>query len=92
MAGLSTNDGGLVDRPVPLDRVELLGDGLVRVGTGATWEAVSKTLAPHGLAVSSGDTSNVGVGGLLTGVAVPGLVAARDIGSDHRPSGRRARS
>lgn len=41
---------------------------LVRIGGGATWGQVAPALAPHGLAISSGDTKSVGVGGLtLTG-------------------------
>ena len=40
----------------------------VRIGGGATWGQVADALAPHGLAISSGDTRSVGVGGLtLTG-------------------------
>jgi FAD/FMN-containing dehydrogenase len=40
----------------------------VRIGGGATWGQVMAVLAPHGLAISSGDTKSVGVGGLtLTG-------------------------
>ena len=36
----------------------------MRVGGGATWGQVVDALAPHGLAISSGDTRTVGVGGL----------------------------
>jgi FAD/FMN-containing dehydrogenase len=40
----------------------------VRIGGGATWGEVAAALGPHGLAISSGDTKSVGVGGLtLTG-------------------------
>ena len=40
----------------------------MRIGGGATWGQVAAALAPHGLAISSGDTKSVGVGGLtLTG-------------------------
>jgi FAD/FMN-containing dehydrogenase len=39
-----------------------------RIGGGATWGQVVDALAPYGLAISSGDTRSVGVGGLtLTG-------------------------
>ncbi len=38
--------------------------GLVRIGGGATWGQVAAALAPYGLAISSGDTKSVGVGGL----------------------------
>ncbi len=83
LAGLSTNDGGLVVDLSPMNQVELLGDRLVRVGTGATWGVVSKPLAPHGLAVSSGDTSNVGVGGLLTGGGLGWLLRRHGMTIDH---------
>ena len=36
----------------------------MRIGGGATWGQVATALAPHGLAISSGDTTSVGVGGL----------------------------
>ncbi|UJP10569.1 FAD-binding protein [Microbacterium sp. KUDC0406] len=60
----------------------------VRVGGGATWGAVAARLADHGLAISSGDTASVGVGGLtlgggigwmtrLWGLAVDQLVGAQ---------------
>ena len=40
----------------------------MRIGGGATWGQVAAALTPHGLAISSGDTKSVGVGGLtLTG-------------------------
>jgi len=38
----------------------------VRVGPGATWGHVAQALAPSGLAMSSGDFGDVGVGGLAT--------------------------
>ncbi len=68
-AGLSTNDGGLVIDLHYLNQIELLDPQkrLVRIGTGATWEQVAQALAPHGLAISSGDTKTVGVGGLVVG-------------------------
>lgn len=68
-AGFGTNDGGLVVDLSRLDAIELLDRDrrLVRIGGGATWGPVSKTLAGYGLALSSGDTADVGVGGLLLG-------------------------
>ena len=64
--GFGTNDGGVVLDLSGFDEVEVLdaARGLVRLGTGATWGAVADTLAGHGLAVTSGDTRSVGVGGL----------------------------
>jgi FAD/FMN-containing dehydrogenase len=37
---------------------------LVRIGGGATWGQVATALSDYGLAISSGDTKSVGVGGL----------------------------
>lgn len=50
-----------------LDAVEVLGGGHVRIGAGATWGHVAAELAPYGLALTSGDTRSVGVGGLAQG-------------------------
>jgi FAD/FMN-containing dehydrogenase len=64
--GFGTNDGGVVIDLRQLADVEVI-DGehhLVRVGGGATWGQVAAALAPYGLAISSGDTKSVGVGGL----------------------------
>ena len=69
-AGFGTNDGGVVIDLSGLATVEIIDQErhLVRIGGGATWGQVAAALAPHGLAISSGDTKSVGVGGLtLTG-------------------------
>ncbi|WP_461035426.1 LLM class flavin-dependent oxidoreductase [Streptomyces mayteni] len=68
ISGRSTNDGGVVIDLGALDGVQLLDRErrLVRVGAGARWGDVAATLAPHGLAISSGDSGDVGVGGLAT--------------------------
>ena len=67
--GFGTNDDGVVLDLSGIDDVEVLDADarLVRVGTGATWGAVASALAPHGLALTSGDTLSVGVGGLTLG-------------------------
>ncbi len=68
--GFGTNDDGVVIDLHKLANVELIDDErrLVRIGGGATWGQVGAALAPHQLAISSGDTRSVGVGGLtLTG-------------------------
>ena len=64
--GHGTNDGGMVIDLALLVSVEVDGD-LVRVGGGATWGTVAQTLGDHALALSSGDTASVGVGGLTLG-------------------------
>lgn len=64
MLGYGNIDGGAVLDLSRLDRVEVLGEGRVRIGAGATWGPAAAALAEHGLAISSGDTVSVGVGGL----------------------------
>ncbi|HST48813.1 FAD-binding oxidoreductase [Jatrophihabitans sp.] len=94
-AGLSTNDGGMVIDLRPMAEVELLdrGQRLVRLGSGATWGEASQVLGRHDLAISSGDTATVGVGGLLLGggigwlarrygLAMDSLVAAELVTAD----------
>jgi FAD/FMN-containing dehydrogenase len=64
--GFGTNVGGVVVDLRGIDDVEVLDadSGAVRVGAGATWGAVAAALEEHGLALTSGDTNSVGVGGL----------------------------
>ncbi|MCC6498046.1 MAG: FAD-binding protein [Propionibacteriaceae bacterium] len=50
------------------------GARLVHVGGGATWGEVAEELARHGLAISSGDTRSVGVGGLTLGAGIGWVV------------------
>ena len=93
--GFGTNDGGVVIDLSKLATVEIIDDErhLVRIGGGATWGQVAAALAPHGLAISSGDTRSVGVGGLtLTGgigwkvrkygLALDNVVAAEVVTAD----------
>jgi FAD/FMN-containing dehydrogenase len=68
--GFGTNDGGVVIDLGGLSNVEIIDSErhVVRIGGGATWGQVAAALSPFGLAISSGDTKSVGVGGLtLTG-------------------------
>ncbi len=46
----------------------------VRIGGGATWGPIAEALQPHGLAISSGDTVSVGVGGLTLGGGIGWMV------------------
>jgi len=93
--GFGTNDGGVVIDLGGLADVEIIDKDrhLVRIGGGATWGQVAAVLAPHGLAISSGDTRSVGVGGLtLTGgigwkvrkygLALDSVVAAEVVTAD----------
>jgi FAD/FMN-containing dehydrogenase len=68
---------------------------LVRIGGGATWGKVAATLGSRGLAITAGDTFDVGVGGLTLGggigwmvrrygLAIDNLVGARVVTADGR--------
>jgi FAD/FMN-containing dehydrogenase len=94
-AGFSTNDGGVVQDLRNLAGVEVvdLDRRLVRIGGGATWGQVATALSEHGLAISSGDTESVGVGGLTLsggigwkvrryGLALDNLVGAEVVTAD----------
>ena len=95
--GHGTNTGGMVIDLAHLDDVEVLDAErrLVRVGGGATWGRVAAALDPHGWALTSGDTADVGVGGLTLGggigwmvrrhgLAIDNLVGARVVTADGR--------
>ncbi len=55
----------------------------MRVEAGARWAQVAQALAPHGLAISSGDHGNVGVGGLATAGGIGWLVRHYGLTIDH---------
>jgi FAD/FMN-containing dehydrogenase len=94
-AGFGTNDDGVVIDLGRLATVEVIDKDrhLVRIGGGATWGQVTAALAPHSLAISSGDTRSVGVGGLTLsgglgwkvrkyGLALDNVVAAEVVTAD----------
>ncbi|GAA2005134.1 FAD-binding oxidoreductase [Microbacterium ulmi] len=68
LSGAASNDGGIVIDLGELDAIRVLDRHrrLVRVQAGARWGRVAERLAAEGLAISSGDHGNVGVGGLAT--------------------------
>jgi alkanesulfonate monooxygenase SsuD/methylene tetrahydromethanopterin reductase-like flavin-dependent oxidoreductase (luciferase family) len=66
VSGRSTNDGGIVIDLARLNHVDVVDGDRVRVGPAARWGHVARALAPRGLAISSGDYGDVGVGGLAT--------------------------
>jgi alkanesulfonate monooxygenase SsuD/methylene tetrahydromethanopterin reductase-like flavin-dependent oxidoreductase (luciferase family) len=85
ISGRSTNDGGIVIDLRALDRVEVLDrrTGRVRLEPGARWGHVARALAPHGLAISSGDYGDVGVGGLATAGGIGFLSRRHGLTIDH---------
>lgn len=74
--GFGTNDGGLVIDLSPLNAVEVTDEAqhIVRIEPGARWGDVAEQLGQHGLAISSGDSKGVGVGGLLLGGGIGWMV------------------
>ncbi|WP_267422201.1 MULTISPECIES: FAD-binding oxidoreductase [unclassified Curtobacterium] len=66
ISSIATNDGGDVIDLRWMASVEHRGGTHVRIGPGARWSAVAHELSPLGLAISSGDSGDVGVGGLAT--------------------------
>jgi alkanesulfonate monooxygenase SsuD/methylene tetrahydromethanopterin reductase-like flavin-dependent oxidoreductase (luciferase family) len=85
ISGRSTNDGGIVIDLGRLDQVEVLDreSGRVRLGAGARWGDVAQALHPYGLAMSSGDYGDVGVGGLATTGGIGFLVRKYGLTIDH---------
>ena len=77
-----TNDGGVVIDLSGIRNVEFLENDRVRVGSGAVWGDVANSLSPRGLAVSSGDTYSVGVGGLTLGGGVGWMVRQHGLAID----------
>lgn len=88
ISGRSLNRGGLVIDVSALDTIEVLDAdaGHVRIGPGATWADVARTLAPYGLAISSGDYGGVGVGGLATAGGVGWFARSHGLTIDHLTS------
>jgi FAD/FMN-containing dehydrogenase len=76
VAGHSTNTGGLVIDMSAMNSVDVIDASkhLVRIGSGARWKNVADALEVHGLALSSGDSASVGVGGLALGGGVGWMV------------------
>jgi FAD/FMN-containing dehydrogenase len=66
ISSIATNDGGTVIDLRHLSRIEHLGGATVTLGPGARWGAVAEQLGRYGLALTSGDSGDVGVGGLAT--------------------------
>lgn len=75
-AGHSTNNGGIVIDLALMNKVEVVDEAnhIVRIQGGAHWGIAAAELEKHGLAISSGDTTTVGVGGLATAAGIGWMV------------------
>ncbi len=74
VAGHSSSDVMVIDLS-PMRYLEIDPERhIVRAGPGLTWGEVSVELHEYGLAVPSGDTGSVGVGGLTVGGGIGWLV------------------
>ncbi|HEX3492788.1 MAG TPA: LLM class flavin-dependent oxidoreductase [Streptosporangiaceae bacterium] len=82
ISGRSTNDGGIIIDLARLDGIEVTGRR-VRVGPGATWGHVAESLSATGLAMSSGDYGDVGVGGLATAGGIGFMARRHGLTIDH---------
>jgi hypothetical protein len=56
---------------------------VARLEPGLTWGAVAAALQPHGLALTSGDTASVGVGGLTLGGGIGWMARKYGLTIDH---------
>lgn len=73
-AGASNIAGGVTLDLRRLNSIDLSEDGeTVRVGSGATWDAVYRKLDPLGRSVAGGRVAGVGVGGLTLGGGISHL-------------------
>lgn len=84
-AGHSTNNGGMVIDLRHLNSVEVIDKAkhIVRIGGGAQWGDAAAGLEKHGLAISSGDTRTVGVGGLTLAGGIGWMVRKYGLALDN---------
>ena len=83
-AGYSLNDDGIV---IDLSQMKALTidpeQRKARLEPGLTWAEVANALQPYGLALTSGDTGTVGVGGLLLGGGIGWMARKYGLSIDH---------
>ena len=71
-----------------LNSVSIDESGVTTIGPGAVWADVANALQPSGYAVTSGDTADVGVGGLALGGGIGWLVRRDGLTIDNLISAR----
>jgi FAD/FMN-containing dehydrogenase len=83
-AGFGTCDGGVL---IDLSRLKQIDIDPVsrraRIEPGLTWAEVAAAAHPHGLALTSGNSGSVGVGGLLLGGGMGWMVRKYGLAIDH---------
>jgi FAD/FMN-containing dehydrogenase len=83
-AGYGTNNGGMV---IDLSQMKAISVDpercWARLEAGLTWNEVANALQPYGLALTSGDTGTVGVGGLMLGGGIGWMVRKYGMTIDH---------
>jgi len=83
-AELSHSDGGVVIDLQSMNAVRIIDEAAhtIRIESGATWGKVAQELSDHKLAVTSGDTPSVGVGGLTLGGGFGWMVRTHGLSID----------
>jgi hypothetical protein len=66
-----------------LSHITVADEGIVEVGPGASWGDVASEVQKHRLALTSGDTASVGVGGLTLGGGIGWLVRRDGLALDN---------
>lgn len=83
-AGYSSVDNGIV---IDLSHMKAISidpaQSTARLEPGLTWGEVAEAAQAHGLALTSGDTATVGVGGLLLGGGIGWMVRKQGLALDH---------
>ncbi|MGZ6365552.1 MAG: FAD-binding oxidoreductase [Ktedonobacteraceae bacterium] len=83
-AGYGSNDGGIVIDLSQMKAISIDPERCrARLEAGLTWSEVANALQPYGLALTSGDTGTVGVGGLMLGGGIGWMVRKYGMTIDH---------
>jgi FAD/FMN-containing dehydrogenase len=84
VAGMSTNDGGLVVDVRPMKEITVDAPARrARVGAGVTWGEFDRAAEEHGLAVTGGRVSTTGVAGFTLGGGSGWLERAHGLACDN---------